>query len=68
MKRKMRAITVRLAALAAAAVVVFLAASWIFIGWTDEGTDYFPGGVILRDSAGRIIRVSLGEGDRKSVV
>ena len=63
MKRKLRAITVRLAALAAAAVVVFLAASWMFIGWTDEGTDDFPGGVILRDSAGRIIRVSLGEGD-----
>ena len=63
MKVKLRATTVRLAAIAAAAVAAFLAASWMFIVWTDAGTEDFPGGVILRDSAGRIIRVSLGEGD-----
>ena len=54
---------IRCAAVAAVAVVAFVAASWMFIDWTDEGTDSFPGGVMLRDSSGRIIRVSLGEGD-----
>jgi penicillin-binding protein 1C len=47
----------------AAALSAFLVASWLFIGWTDEGADEFPGGIVLRDSAGRIIRVALGPGD-----
>ena len=47
----------------AAALSAFLVASWLFIGWTDEGAAEFPGGIVLRDSAGRIIRVALGPGD-----
>ncbi len=49
--------------LAAAGAAVFAALSWVFIEWTDEGSDVYPGGVVLRDAAGRVIRVSLGEGD-----
>ena len=59
MKRKI----VLLARIVAALAAVFLVASWIFIGWSDEGADEYPGGVILRDSSGRILRVTLGAGD-----
>ena len=59
MKRKVAFLARIIAALAA----VFLVASWIFIGWSDEGADEYPGGVILRDSSGRILRVTLGPGD-----
>ena len=44
-------------------VGIFLAASWAFIGWTDEGSDRYPGGVVVRDSAGNVLRVTLGHGD-----
>jgi len=40
-----------------------LIASWCLIDWTDEGSDVYDGGIVLRDSAGRVIRVSLGEKD-----
>ena len=40
-----------------------LAASWCAIEWSPEGSDDFPGGVVLRDAAGEILRVSLGPGD-----
>ena len=50
-----------LAALAAAAA--FVALSFAFIAWTDEGAEDFAGGLILRDAAGEVMRVSLGEGD-----
>ena len=42
---------------------MFVALSWTFIDWTDEGADKYAGGVILRDDAGNVLRVSLGEGD-----
>jgi penicillin-binding protein 1C len=37
--------------------------SFAFIAWTDEGAEDFAGGLILRDAAGEVMRVSLGEGD-----
>lgn len=49
--------------IAVIAVIVFLTASWVFIDWTADGSDVYPGGVILRDRTGAILRVSLGEGD-----
>ena len=59
MKRKI----VLLARIVAALAAVFLVCSWIFIGWSDEGADEYPGGTILRDASGRILRVTLGPGD-----
>ena len=59
MKRKVAFLARIIAALAA----VFLVCSWIFIDWGDEGSDEYPGGTILRDSSGRILRVTLGPGD-----
>ena len=56
----------RIGAVAAAgtlAAIVFLALSWLFIDWTDEGADSHAGGVIVRDAAGNVLRVSLGPGD-----
>ena len=47
----------------AALAAVFLVASWIFVGWSDEGSGEYPGGAILRDSSGRVLRVTLGPGD-----
>lgn len=40
-----------------------LGVSWFVIDWTDEGTETYPGGVVLRDASGDILRVSLGPGD-----
>ena len=45
------------------AAAAFFALSWAFIDWTDEGSDRYPGGVVLRDAAGNVLRVSLGPGD-----
>ena len=59
MKRTIAFLACTVAALAA----VFLVCSWMFIDWGDEGSDEYPGGVILRDSSGRILRVTLGPGD-----
>ena len=63
MTRKRLRILCGLLAVAAAALAVFLAASWLCIGWTDEGADDYPGGIVLRDAAGNVLRVSLGPGD-----
>ena len=40
-----------------------LAALWSAADWTDEGCDIYPGGTVLRNAAGEVMRVSLGEGD-----
>ena len=53
----------RIAAAGTLSAIVFAALSWTFIDWTDEGADQHAGGVILRDDAGNVLRVSLGEGD-----
>ena len=53
----------RIAAAGTLSAIVFVALSWTFIDWTDERADKYAGGVILRDDAGNVLRVSLGEGD-----
>ena len=52
-----------LAAIAALAAFAAMLACWTLVDWTDEGSDVYAGGVVLRDSAGRVMRVSLGEND-----
>lgn len=37
--------------------------SWFVLDWTDEGCDKFPGGVVIRDASGGLLRVTLGPGD-----
>ena len=46
-----------------AVTVVAIAASWLSVDWTDEGAGEYAGGMVLRDSAGRVMRVSLGPND-----
>ena len=53
----------RIAAAGTLSAIGFAALSWTFIDWTDERADKYAGGVILRDDAGNVLRVSLGEGD-----
>ena len=43
--------------------VALRVASWFAIDWTDEGAGEYPGGMVLRDAAGNVMRVSLGPGD-----
>ncbi len=53
-----------IAALAVCALLAGLAAAaWFGIDWTEEGANVYPGGLVLRDAAGEVLRVSLGEGD-----
>ena len=47
----------------AGAVAAALCAAWFGIDWTDEGSDDYAGGVVLRDAGGEVLRVSLGEND-----
>ena len=47
---------------AAFAVFLFLE-SFCLIDWSEEGADEYPGGIVLRDANGEIMRVSLGPGD-----
>lgn len=42
---------------------MFLTVSWFTIDWSPDGADKYPGGIVLRDDAGSVLRVSLGEGD-----
>ena len=60
--RIIRLAFIALATTALAAAVAF-AACWLLIDWTDVDSDEYPGGIVLRDSAGRVMRVSLGEND-----
>lgn len=48
---------------ALSALVIFLAALWFATDWPREEAKSYPGGVVLRDSTGRILRVALGPGD-----
>ena len=43
--------------------VALLAVSWLLINWPEAESRAYPGGVILRDASGQIIRVGLGPGD-----
>ena len=53
----------RVCAALVAVVAAVLLVSWFAIDWTGEGADEYPGGIVLRDSAGEVLRVSLGPGD-----
>ena len=52
-----------IAAAGALSAIAFAALSWFVIDWTDEGADRYPGGTIVRDDVGNVLRVSLGDGD-----
>ena len=43
--------------------VLAFAVAWCMIDWTDEGTNDYPGRVVLRRSAGEVLRGSRGEWD-----
>lgn len=49
--------------LCAAMMVVVFALSWILVDPHLEMADYYPCGTLLRDDAGRLIRVTLGRND-----
>ncbi len=38
-------------------------AGWLAIDWTEAGSETYDGGIVLRDAAGRVMRVSLGAND-----
>lgn len=42
---------------------MILAVSCFTIEWNGEGAEDYPGGIVLRDATGDIMRVSLGQGD-----
>lgn len=45
------------------ATAVAFAVSWALIEWDDDAAAAYPGGLVLRDSADEVMRVSLGPGD-----
>ena len=54
----------KVAAWALAICAVAFAVSWMFIDPVDESTaGEYPGGVVLRDAGGKVLRVSLGKDD-----
>lgn len=53
----------RLAMVALCAAVLAVVASWLLIDWDEDGSEDFPCGIVLRDSTGEIMRVTLGPGD-----
>jgi len=46
-----------------AVAIAAFAAVWTAADWTDDGADVYSGGTVLRNAAGDVMRVSLGEGD-----
>lgn len=61
-RRILEFFAVAAAALAALALALF-ALLWAFVDWDASAASAYPGGAILRDRAGSVMRVSLGEGD-----
>lgn len=55
--------TVRALLAVGALAAVGFAICWCAIGWTEAGADEYAGGLVLRDAAGRVLRVSLGAQD-----
>ena len=51
------------AALIVAVVAAVFAGSWFAIDWDESPSAVFPGGTVLRDSRGNVLRVSLGPDD-----
>ena len=62
MKHKIIVSAVLLATLCAASILA-AAVTFVSISWSDTGTQIYPGGTVLRNSAGDVMRVSLSEGD-----
>ena len=64
MKRKLFRFAAWLALGGCAAFAVAAAVSWFAIEWDGaEDAESYPGGAVLRDASGEIVRVSLGCGD-----
>lgn len=61
-QRALRRAAVAGGSLLAAGVLVF-AVSWLAIDPRLDAAEVYPGGTVLRDAAGRVLRVSLGPGD-----
>ena len=51
------------AAVVAATGAAMIAAAWCRIEWSPAGSESYPGGTVLRDAAGDVLRVALGAGD-----
>jgi len=49
--------------LAALAAFSAFLVSWYAVDWPSEASREYPGGIVVRDAAGDILRVSLGPGD-----
>ena len=62
MKRKIIVTGIILAIFCTAFLSVAVA-TFLLVDWTDEGSQVYPGGTVLRNAAGDVMRVSLGEGD-----
>ena len=63
MRRRLLRIAVVAAAAGCAASVLTAVVLWFAIGWTEEDCSGYAGGIVLRDAAGSVLRVSLGPGD-----
>lgn len=61
--KKVLKIGVILVGMGGLALLLGLGILWMCIDWTSEGSENYPGGVVLRDNAGSVLRVSLGEND-----
>ena len=61
-KRPLKILLLCLAAFLLFSLIAF-SLSWAFIDWDETGAQNYPGGIVLRDSNGEIIRVTLGEDD-----
>lgn len=62
MKKNVGMLMLALPVVGVVAIAAF-SAVWIAADWTDDGVDVYPGGTVLRNAAGDVMRVSLGEGD-----
>ena len=60
---RQRKVSLCVAAVVSAVAAAFVALSFLLVAWPERESAEYAGGVILRDAAGEVIRVSLGEGD-----
>ena len=60
---KRRKISLCVAAVVSAVAAAFVALSFLLVEWPEEMSEAYDGGVILRDAAGEVMRVSLGKDD-----
>ena len=62
-RRRVRRAGLLAAAAAVAAPALFAVLSFAFIGWDPEPAERYPGGTLLLDADGELMRVTLGPGD-----